>query len=132
MRISDWSSDVCSSDLLAPVTVQGWSLGGRPAPAWLHRHAVVPRRSDVTAVLTPFDPLVWFRDRAQRLFDFEYRIEIYTPSPQRRYCYSSLPVLAGAEIVGRVDLKADRPRSTPLVQEAWWGQCRIGRAAGRE
>lgn len=105
---------------LTPVTVEGWTLGGRPAPAWMHRDAVVPRRSDVTAILTPFDPLVWFRDRAQRLFDFEYRIEIYTPAPQRRYGYYSLPVLVGDEVVGRVDLKADRANSTLMVQSAWW------------
>jgi uncharacterized protein YcaQ len=105
---------------LHPVTVAGWTTGGRPAKAWLHADASVPRRVDTTAILTPFDPLVWFRDRAERLFDFEYRIEIYTPAHKRRYGYYSLPVLVGDDIVGRVDLKADRPESRLLVQSAWW------------
>src|SRR5690606_21782626 len=64
---------------LSPVTVEGWTTAGRPTPAWLHRDATVPRRVDAATILTPFDPLVWFRDRAERVFDFEYRIEIYVP-----------------------------------------------------
>jgi uncharacterized protein YcaQ len=86
---------------------------------------------DATALLTPFDPVVWFRDRAERLFGFEYRIEIYTPAPKRRYGYYSLPVLVGDDIVGRVDLKADRAASTLLVQSAWWENGRPADAAAR-
>lgn len=114
---------------LIPVTVEGWTIAGRPAKAWLHRDARVPRRADAAAILTPFDPLVWFRDRAQRLFDFEYRIEIYTPAPQRRFGYYSLPVLVGDDVVGRVDLKADRAGSRLLVQSAWWEHGAPGHAA---
>lgn len=66
------------------------------------------------------------RDRAARLFDFDYRIEIYTPAPQRRFGYDSLPVLIDDDLVGRVDLKADRGRSTLLVQSAWWEQPAAG------
>ena len=84
-----------------------------PAKAWLHRDAALPRRVDAAAILTPFDPVVWFRDRAERLFDFEYRIEIYTPGAAARFGYYSLPVLIGDDIVGRVDLKADRAASHP-------------------
>ncbi|TDN92404.1 crosslink repair DNA glycosylase YcaQ family protein [Microbacterium sp. BK668] len=113
-------NDLVDAGELAPVTVRGWTTGGRAAKAWVHSSATLPRRVEATAVLTPFDPVVWFRERAERLFDFEYRIEIYTPAPKRRYGYYSLPVLVGDDIVGRVDLKADRATSTLLVQSAWW------------
>jgi len=116
---------------LAPVRVEGWTSSGRPLPAWRHHDAVRARSIDATAILTPFDPVVWFRDRAERLFGFEYRIEIYTPAPQRRYGYYSLPVLMGDAVVGRVDLKADRSRSTLLVQSAWWEPHRPVEAADR-
>ncbi|QEW03648.1 winged helix-turn-helix domain-containing protein [Microbacterium lushaniae] len=118
--VLDAVRDLVDAGELGPVTVQGWTSAGRPAQAWMHREAVVPRRVDAAAVLTPFDPLVWFRERAERLFGFSYRIEIYTPAPRRRYGYYSLPVLVGDDVVGRVDLKADRSRRTLLVQSAWW------------
>ncbi|MFV0374772.1 winged helix-turn-helix domain-containing protein [Microbacterium sp.] len=105
---------------LEPVTVAGWTRAGRPVPAWRHRDATRPRRVSVTTILTPFDPVVWFRDRAERVFGFDYRIEIYTPAHKRRFGYYSLPVLMDDALVGRVDLKADRRRSTLLVQSAWW------------
>ena len=105
---------------LAPVDVRGWERAGRPVPAWRHSDAVLPRRVDAAAVLTPFDPVVWFRDRALRVFELDYRIEIYVPADKRRYGYYSLPVLVGDRIVARVDLKADRAASTLRVQSAWW------------
>lgn len=105
---------------LAPVAVRGWERGGRAVPAWRHRDAVLPRRIDRATVLTPFDPVVWFRERAERMFGFAYRIEIYTPAERRRFGYYSLPLLVGDRIVGRADLKAERATSTLRVQSAWW------------
>ncbi|PKI92164.1 hypothetical protein CW368_04855 [Actinomycetales bacterium SN12] len=107
---------------LEPVSVRGWERGGKPIAAWRHRDATLPRRIDRAALLTPFDPVVWFRDRALRVFDFDYRIEIYVPADRRRYGYYSLPMLVGDRVVGRADLKADRAASTLRVQSAWWEQ----------
>lgn len=112
--------DLVSADEIQPVQVRGWEKSERPLAAWRHRDAVLPRRIDAAAVLTPFDPVVWFRDRALRTFELDYRIEIYVPAEKRRFGYYSLPVLVGDRIVARVDLKADRATSTLRVQSAWW------------
>ena len=92
-----------SAGELEPVEVQGW-----PAAAYLRPGQTVPRTDRGTALLCPFDPLIFFRPRVQRLFDFEYRIEIYTPAAKRRYGYYVWPFLLDGELVARVDLKADR------------------------
>jgi uncharacterized protein YcaQ len=70
-------------------------------------------------VLSPFDPLVWNRDRAHRLFGFHYRIEIYTPAPKRQFGYYVLPILVGEDLVGRLCMKADRQASTLRINAAW-------------
>lgn len=105
---------------LVPVRVRGWDApGGAPLPAWLHAEARTPSRLAPDALLTPFDPLLWFRPRTERIFDFHYRIEIYTPKEKRQYGYYCLPLLLGGKLVGRLDLKADRAGSVLLVQAAW-------------
>lgn len=112
--------DLVDAGELRPVHVRGWERAGKPVAAWMHRDAVVPRKVNAAAILTPFDPVVWFRERALRAFGLDYRIEIYVPAEMRRYGYYSLPVLVGDRIVARVDLKADRATSTLHVQSAWW------------
>lgn len=117
---------------VVPVQVQGWTgAGDRPVKAWMHRDARKPRSIDAAALLSPFDPVVWFRDRALRMFGFHYRIEIYTPAPQRVYGYYSLPILLDDELVGRIDLKSDRQAGVLRVQSAWTEAGDGGRVAER-
>ena len=95
---------------LREVTVDGWT-----EKAFVHRNATMPKQLHATALLSPFDSLVWCRPRNERLFNFHYRIEIYTPKEKRKFGYYVLPFMMNGEMVGRVDIKADRSNSKLLA-----------------
>lgn len=105
--------------VLTRVHVNGWRASGRQLDAWMPAGQVRPRAVTADALLSPFDPVVWSRQRAERLFGFRYRIEIYTPRHKRVHGYYVLPVLIGDRLVARVDLKSDRQAHVLRVQSAW-------------
>ncbi len=115
---------------IAEVSVDGW-----PGPVYMDPELSVPRSIDGAALLAPFDPVVWFRDRAERLFGFRYRIEIYVPKERRVHGYYVLPLLLDGELVGRVDLKADRAAGRLRVEGAFTepgrDRVRAGAALGK-
>jgi uncharacterized protein len=106
--------DLVEAGEVERVKVEGWM-----APGYLATGARHPRRIETAALLSPFDPVVWERDRTERMFGFRYRIEIYTPAPKRIYGYYTLPALVDEALVGRIDLKSDRQAGVLRVQSAW-------------
>jgi uncharacterized protein YcaQ len=111
-------ADLVELGIVREVTVEGWK-----EKAYLHKDfenfdfkSVKP---ELTTLLSPFDPLTWQRERAVRIFDFDYKIEIYVPEPKRIYGYYTLPTLHKDKLVARIDLKSDRQNSSLLVQSAW-------------
>ena len=107
-------SAMAAAGEIEEVAISGWR-----GPVYMDPEAVRPRRIEGATLLSPFDPITWYRERAARLFNFEYRIEIYVPEPQRVYGYYVLPFMLDGELVGRVDVKADRKRGVLLVRSAW-------------
>lgn len=100
-------------------TIEAVSVEGWKQPAFAPRGASLPKAAGGNALLSPFDPIVWNRDRAERLFNFHYRIELYTPQEMRKFGYYVLPFLQGEQLTGRLCLKADRANAALLVNEAY-------------
>lgn len=107
-------AELVEEGVLTPATVPGWRN-----TAYVASNARRPRTVRAWALLSPFDNLIWFRDRTERLFDVRVRLEIYTPAHKRAHGYYVLPFLEDEAITARVDLKADRQAGSLLVQAAW-------------
>ncbi|QNG19140.1 winged helix-turn-helix domain-containing protein [Rhodococcus triatomae] len=118
-RLSPVQSRTALRELVEEGTVDEVGVRGWEPTAYAPAGLVVPRRASTAALLCPFDPLIFFRDRTERLFGFRYRLEIYTPAHKRIHGYYVFPFLLDDALVARVDLKSDRPNATLMVRSAF-------------
>lgn len=119
MRQMDLTAEfeaLVESGEILPAQVEGWA-----EPTYVHKSWVdhTPAKPNRTTLVSPFDPLVWRRERASALFGFDYKIEIYVPQPNRVYGYYTLPLLHNGRVLGRIDLKSERKTRELLVQATW-------------
>jgi len=119
-RLSAVEAKAALDSLLEDKRIEKVSVEGWKQPAYRAPGTKTPRQISHSTFLTPFDPLVWNRKRLQRLFDFNYRIEIYVPEPKRQYGYYVLPFLQGDRLVARLDMKSDRDKGNLQVLGLWW------------
>src|SRR5581483_7494829 len=108
------ADELVEEGMLRRVRVEGWK-----DDAYVPAGVRIPKNVSRAAMITPFDPLVWNRPRAKRVFGFEYTIEIYVPAAKRKHGYYVMPFLNGERIVARADLKADRKAGVLQVLGAW-------------
>ena len=112
-------AELVEAGTLTPVKVTGWKDKAYLGPRARQELNEATPGTNPTTILSPFDPVVWNRDRAVRLFDFDYKIEIYTPQEKRIFGYYTLPILHNRRLVGRIDLKSDRQNNVLISQAAW-------------
>lgn len=118
-RLSPKQSKPAIAKLVADGELETVEVDGWTAPAYMPAGQKIPRRDRGTALLCPFDPLIFYRPRVERLWNFHYRIEIYVPAPKRQFGYYVWPFLLDGRLVGRVDLKADRAKGALNVVGAF-------------
>ena len=112
-------NELVESGELVEVRVVGWAQPGYVNSSTSLDGLDAKTPGARTTILSPFDPVCWKRDRIERMFGFEYRIEIYTPEPKRQFGYYTLPILHNRDLVGRIDLKSDRQGRQLLAQASW-------------
>jgi uncharacterized protein YcaQ len=112
-------AELVESGQLLEVQVDGWAQPGYINASTSLEGLDAKAPGARTTILSPFDPVCWKRDRIERMFGFEYRIEIYTPEPKRQFGYYTLPILHNRDLVGRIDLKSDRHGRQLLAQASW-------------